>query len=55
MSKLWLNNYYSLSNWVYKYCRDIKDDPELRKFITSSTHSFLYCKNIEDRPELRKI
>jgi len=54
-----------LSWLAYRYCLDIEDNPEVRKYITDSylaysyckdikDRPYKYCKNIEDRPEIRK-
>jgi len=42
------------SEEAYNYCEIIKDDPDIRKFITDSYWSCKYCKYIKDRPEVRK-
>jgi len=41
--------------WAYKYCKDIEDKPEVKKYITHSNHAFWYCKDVKDRPEIRKL
>jgi len=41
---LWLNEDL-LSNWAKDYCVYKKDDPLVRKFITTGSSSCLYCKN----------
>jgi len=40
--------------WAYWYCRDIKDKPEVRQYITSPKMSFYYCQDIKDRKKVRK-
>lgn len=45
---------YELSLWAFEYCRDAKDDPEIRKNITESGWAFMYCVDIKDDPEVRK-
>ena len=42
------------SEWVYAYCRDVKDRPEMRDRITSSHWAYVYCKVIKNRPEMRR-
>lgn len=44
----------SISKWAYKYCRDVNDNPEIRKNITDSGWAYCYCKVIKDDPEVRK-
>ena len=40
--------------WAYRYCKDVKDKPEIRKHVTDSFDAYNYCKNVKDRPEIRK-
>ena len=35
-----------------KYCLEIEDDPEVRKYITTSSEAFIYCRMIKNRPEI---
>ena len=42
------------SKWAYYYCRDVEDNPEVRKKITTSMWAYYYCINVKDRPEIRK-
>ena len=48
-----LLNEYELSNWAYRYCKNIKDDPKIRKIITKQIFFYLYCRYIKDRSEMR--
>jgi len=43
-----------LSWLAYRYCLDIEDNPEVRKYITDSYLAYSYCKDIKDRPSVRK-
>jgi len=42
------------SEWVYMYCREVKDREEVWKKITDSNDAYCYCRNIKDREEVRK-
>ncbi len=46
---------YKISRWAYLYCKDIKDDPEIREYIIESEWAYYYCGNIDDNPEIRKF
>jgi len=49
--------YWSLitdSAWSYYYCKNVKDRPEVRKFIIESEWAYFYCRFVEDKPEVRK-
>lgn len=50
---IWFNE-FELSNWAYRYCKKINDDPEVRKLITASKWACCYCRYIKDMPEVRK-
>jgi len=50
---MWLNK-YEISLNCYYYCLDIKDDPEVRKYITESDIAYFYCIDVKDDPEVRK-
>ena len=43
------------SKSAYKYCIDIKNDPEVRKYITDSEYAYYYCNDIKDDPKVRKL
>jgi len=43
---MWLDP-EELSEWAYWHCRDVKDDPEIRKYITKSFWAYWYCKNVK--------
>ncbi len=43
-----------VSEWAYRYCRFIKDDHEIRDFITNSGWAYSYCTFINNDPEIRK-
>ena len=43
------------SQSAYIYCRDIKDDPAIRKLIIDSGYVFQYCLDVKDRPSMRKL
>ena len=45
---------YQISKWAYTYCFGIKDDPEVRKYITESEWAYKYCRDIKDDPEVRR-
>ena len=47
--------HWNISHWAYNYCRDVKDKPEIRQYITDSNDALWYCKNVKDRPEMRKL
>ncbi len=49
-----LLNEYKISEWAYLYCRDINDDPEVRKFIINSEWAYWYCYDIKDDPKIIK-
>ncbi len=49
-----LLNEYEVSKWAYEYCRRIKDDPEIRKYIVDSFWAYCYCRDTNDDPEVRK-
>ncbi len=49
-----LLNEYKISYWAYEYCLNVKDDPEIRKFITSPIWAFYYCTLVNNDPEVRK-
>lgn len=49
-----LLNEYEISEWAYYYCLNIKDDPEIRKYITNSKWAFYYCIFIENDLEIAK-
>ncbi len=49
-----LLNEKRISEWAYYYCRNINDDPEVRKYITDPNWAYYYCKDVEDYPEIRK-
>lgn len=49
-----LFNEEKISGWASLYCRDVKNDPEIREFITDSKEAFYYCKDINDDPKVRK-
>lgn len=53
-NKPFLLNEEKLSRWAYLHCRDKKDDPEIRKFITDSYWAYKYCMNLKDDPKVRK-
>ena len=40
---------------AYKYCRDVEDTKEIRKFITKSHDAYFYCVNVKDRKSMRKF
>ncbi len=52
---MFLLDEYEISKWAYYYCRDVKDDPEIKKYITDSRWSYQYCKFINDDPEISKF
>jgi len=37
---MWLDP-KDLSDWAYYYCRDIKDDPEVRKYVDKGLENVL--------------
>jgi hypothetical protein len=39
---------------AYWYCRNVKDDSEVRKLITDSYDAYWYCMDVRDDPEIRK-
>jgi hypothetical protein len=39
---------------AYWYCHNIKDKPEVYKYITDPEIAYYYCHNVKDRPEVRK-
>lgn len=43
-----------LSIWAYIYCKNTKNDPKIKKFITVSDIALAYCVNVSDDPEVRK-
>ncbi len=45
---------YKISYWAYRYCKKVKNDPEIAKNITESRWVYFYCFNIKDDPEIRK-
>lgn len=40
---------------AYKYCLNIKDNPEVRKYITEPSDCHLYCSNVRYDKKLAKI
>jgi len=40
------------SQWAYYYCKDIKDKPDIRKYITTSMWAYFYCREVENTPEM---
>jgi len=50
---MWLDK-QEVSEWAYKYCIDVKDDPEVRKYITDPEWVYHYCKEVNDDPEIKK-
>ena len=50
---MWLDK-YETSEWAFRYCKYIKDRPEVRKLITDSYWAYHYCRFIKDRLEVRK-
>lgn len=57
MFDLWgiISDDEALSDWALNYCRYGKNDPKIRKYITTSIDAYLYCKNIKDDPKIRKL
>jgi len=51
---MWLNE-DEISYQAYKYCLRIKDDTEVRKFITTPRSAYLYCMYIREDPKIKKI
>ncbi len=45
---------YRRSEWAYCYCRDVKNDPKIREFITEPCWIYHYCKFIKYDPEMSK-
>ena len=43
-----------ISMLAFCYCRDIKDRPEVYKYITDSYWAHEYCRCIKDRPVVYK-
>lgn len=39
---------------AFGYCKNIKDDDELRKLITDSYNAYRYCGEVDDDPKVRK-
>lgn len=54
MSIPFLLDEIELSNWAYNYCKNIKDDKEIRELITESIDSFKYCKYVCNDPEISR-
>ena len=50
---MWTNK-YKISFNTYLYCRDIEDNPEIRKFIITPHWAHCYCKYIREDPKVRK-
>ena len=50
---MWLNK-KNISWNSYWYCRDIKDDPKVRKHIILEMDAYYYCMYVKDDPEVRK-
>ena len=50
---MWLNK-DNISWYAYVYCRNVKDDPKIRKHITDADYSYWYCLMVNDDPEVRK-
>ncbi len=48
---MFLLNEFKISQWAYWYCRDIKDDPEIREFITNPYWAYMYCEYINKNDE----
>lgn len=46
---MFLLNEFKISQWAYSYCKDIKDDPEIREFITNSYWAYHYCRYINKK------
>ena len=49
-----LMNLIDEDQWIYKYCKNIEDVPELWRKLKTPIWIFKYCLEIEDRPELRQ-
>jgi len=47
--------HWNISHWAYNYCRDVKDKPEIRQYITDSNDALWYCMKVKDRPSIRKF
>lgn len=43
-----------ISIWAFWYCKNINNDPEIKKYIIDSEYSFEYCYRVKDDPEIRK-
>ena len=39
-------------HYIYCYCLNIKDRPEMREQLISGCYLYLYCKYVKDRKEL---
>ncbi|MFW6282354.1 MAG: hypothetical protein ACOC1O_06190, partial [bacterium] len=42
-----------LSKWAYFYCKETKNDPEIRKYITDSYYAYLYCYTSEEDSKIK--
>lgn len=54
MSKVWLNR-SDMSTWAIKYCKNVCDDPKIRKFIVDPWDAFLYLKYIKYDEEFDEL
>lgn len=52
--KPFLLDEHDISYWAYCYCKNIKDDPKIRRLITDQFYCYLYCRNIDNKSELSK-
>jgi len=50
---MWLDKQLISFN-AYHYCRWVRDNPKIRKHITTSSSANLYCNFIKDKPKVRK-
>lgn len=48
---MWRNE-YNISRWAYHYCRDVKNDPEVKSLITEAYWAFQYFINIKKDKEV---
>ena len=50
-----LKSLITTSKWAYLFCKNVQDDPEVRKYITNPYYAFLYLIEINYDRNLRNI
>ena len=51
---MWLSK-KNLSIGAYRYCKDVADDPKIRKYINEKNGAHYYCRDIKNDPTIRRL